>query len=384
MKLFGFNISRDSAPESPSTGKWAFSTPFLKVGKNNLSLPYINRWYTLQGIVQFGEDNLYPQILNQLYYTSPIHSQCIDFITNTIIGGGYEWDEVATPQEKVEIKTFERVNRFKKLSRLLTRDWVIHRRITVVVKRINDKTFKLIRLDPSSIRNNPGAGEYVYSSDWSRGMLETKTYKKWHEGCKLEESLYVYEDNTPGADIYPIPGYTSALNWAFLDGEISYFHKNNLQNSIFPSIVIRRPKDFSTIEEIEQFKAMITDQKGASAAGKVLVLTGNGKDDMPEFQSVSVNQNDKLFEVVATQTRENIAMAHGLNPAIIGIKTEGSLGNSQELKMAYTIFEKNVVMPMRDIVDEFLNDLIAIGGVKSNITINDFQIVDDEIVDATK
>lgn len=384
MKLFGFNITRETPVEPTSSKHWAFSTPFLKIGTNNLSLPYINRWYTLQGIVQFGEDNLYPQTLNQLYYSSPIHSQCIDFLVNTTIGGGYEWDEAATPQESVEIKTFEKANRFKKLAKLLTRDWVIHRRVCVVVEKINSKTVKLRRLDPSTIRNKPMTNEYVYSTDWSRGMLETVTYKKWYSGCKEEKSLFVYEDNTPGQDIYPIPGYTSALNWAFLDGEISYFHKNNLQNSVFPSIVIRRPKDFSSIDEIEEFKTSIAGQKGASNAGKVLVLTGNGKDDVPEFQSVSPNANDKLFEVVATQVRENIAMAHGINPSIIGIKTEGSLGNSQELKTAYTIYEKNIVMPLRETMDDILNELVEIGGVKSNITIRDFQIVDNEIVESAE
>lgn len=382
MKIFGFNITK--ATETPTSGKWAFSTPFLNIGKNNLSLPYINKYYTLQGIVQFGEDNLYPQTLNQMYYSSPIHSQCIDFLVNTVIGGGYEWEtEPTNAKDQVEIKTFERRNKWGSLTKTLTRDWIIHRRVCVVIKRAGD-TVKLKRLDPSTIRNHANLITFAYSSDWSRGMVDLKNFTNYELAKTKDESLFVIQEDTPGMDIYPIPGYTSALNWAFLDGEISYFHKNNLQNSIFPSIVIRRPKDFASIEEVEKFKAEISSKKGASEAGSVLVLTGNGKDDIPEFQSVPVNQNDKLFEVVSKQCRENIAMSHGINPTIIGIKTEGSLGNTQELKTAYTIYEKNIVMPIRESMEEILNELVEICGVKNNIVIKDFQIIDNEIEDATE
>jgi hypothetical protein len=390
MKLFGFNIG-GSKPEPiiQQTGRefshFAFSTPFINVGENNLSMPYINRYYQENNIVRFGTDNLYPQILNQLYFTSPIHGTCIEFITNSVIGGSYSWaDEKVPVAQKIEEMAFEKSNKFKKLSRLLTRDYVIHRRVAVIVTKRGNKAVKLRRLDPSSIRNNINLENFVYSSDWSRGMVNMREFRRYQEGCGHVESLYVYQDNSPGQDVYPIPQYNSILNWAYLDGETAYFHKSNIQNSVFPSIVIRRPKEFDSIDEINTFKEGIASKTGAGNAGRVLVLTGNGMDDVPTFQSVDTNANDKVFEGTMKELKESIAIAHGLNPAVMGVKTGGQLGATTEIKDSYTIYEKNVVMVLRETMEEILNDLIDIAGIPNSVIINNFQIVEGIIVDATE
>ena len=47
-------------------GYHSFSTPFSKVGGANLSLPYVNGRYQVAGYIPFGQDNLYPETLNQM------------------------------------------------------------------------------------------------------------------------------------------------------------------------------------------------------------------------------------------------------------------------------------------------------------------------------
>jgi hypothetical protein len=64
----------------------------------------------------------------------------------------------------------------------------------------------------------------------------------------------------------------------------------------------------------------------------------------------------------------------------MGIKVAGSLGNSDELQMSYSIFEKNVIMPLRDELTEIYDELLDIAGVKNSIEINDFQIIEKAIV----
>ena len=253
MKLFGFNISR-TKEEKPESNPQTFSA-FVPIGKENLSLPYIDPMYTLNGITQFGADNLYPQKLNQLYFSSPIHSACIDFTVNAIIGGGYTWNnEKAPAQEIVDRLAFEKFNHFNKLSRLLTRDWLIHKRVTVEIVRRGKDVIKFRRVDPETIRNDQWLERFMYSSDWRRGYLNAREFIKYYDGCKDISTLYTFYDSSPGVNSYPLPSYNSALNWVQLDAEQAYFHKNNIQNAIFPSLAIRRPKEFQSIAEIEQFK----------------------------------------------------------------------------------------------------------------------------------
>jgi hypothetical protein len=384
MKLFGFNIGSKSEPQEKRSNPQTFSA-FFPIGKENLSLPYIDSLYTLNGVTQFGSDNLYPQKLNQLYFTSPIHTACIDFTVNAIIGGGYAWDtENDSAENKVEKMAFEKLNNFNKLSKLLTRDWLIHKRITVEVTKRGPKTVKLRRLDPETIRNDESLSRFMFSSDWRRGYLNSKEYVKYTEGCKETVSLYVYYDESPGVSSYPLPNYNSALNWIQLDGEQAYFHKNNLQNSIFPSLAIRRPKDFQSIPEIEKFKTEISDKTGAANAGKVIVLTGNGFDDVPEIVPIPPNTNDKLFDTTSKELKENISIAHKINPAIMGIKTAGQLGATTEIQDSYVIYEKNVVKPERETIECVLNELISIAGVTDTVTINNYQIVEGQIVEVTE
>jgi hypothetical protein len=389
FNIFGLKFGRDYKPitqyiPEPNRTPFAFSTPFMKIGSGNLSLPVIDKYYTINGVVKFGDDNLYPQLLNQVYYISPMHGKLIEFITNAVIGGGYDFVMVnLNSREKVELLTFEKKHKIDKLAKLLTRDYIIHRRVTVIITRDNTgKLLRIKRIDPSTIRNFIDVDSFLYSPDWSRGINNNvKEYKRYNFNRKETETLYVYQDETPGQDIYPIPQYNSILNWAYLDGDIAFLQKSNIQNGVFPSAVIRRPKQFSSIEEINRFKVEIGSKVGAENGGRLMVLTGNGMDDTPEFIQVNTNNNDKLFSTTLRDLNREIAIGHGLDPSIAGISNGGTLGNNQQIEMLYAIFEKNIVMPIRRVMEEILNDIIDIAKIPNSIRIKEYQIIEKTIIE---
>lgn len=384
MKILGktfFEKQIKTEVVNVNDGKMSFSTPFFKIGKGDLGKPFISTWYTVSGIVQFGSDNLYPQILDQLYYTSPMHSGCLEFISRAAIGGGYEYTTPpVTGVEKVDLYTFEKKNKFKKIFRYLPIDFLIHKRVCFLIKKdVQGKFVSMTKLNPATIRNNQTIDKFVYCQDWSRrtGLIE---YNKYTPNGKDLESIYVYHAESVGQDTYPLPSYISILNDVFLDGEISFLQKANIQNSIWPSLAIRIPKLFASDEEREDFKKGIVDNSGASGGGKIIFLQGQGIENTPELVTVATNQNDKLFDSTIENVFNKICFAHGINPSIMGIKVAGSLGNAQELEMSYSIFEKNVIMPLRDELTEIYDELLDIAGVKNSIEINDFQIIEKAIV----
>jgi hypothetical protein len=367
----------------PVDNSMAFSTSFMPVGKGNLSLPRVNRWYTNQGYVLFGQDNLYPQLLNQLYFTSAIHSDAIDTIVNAVSGGGWEIGRGATitTNQLVDIKKFKFKTKMSKLVKNITRDWVIHKRVCIIVKRdLDGKIINLKRLDPSTIRHHVDGKTFLYNIDWSAGLVEFKKYKCFYAYPKEAETLLVYQEDSPGQDIYAIPAYNSILNYAALSGDIAFFMKNNIKNSVFFSGVIRRPKDFSSIDEIDKFKHQIESSKGPENGGKLLVLTGNGMDDVPEYTPLQANNNDKLFTDTIKIITDEICFAHKINPSIMGVKVQGSLGNAQELQMSYAIFEKNVVKPIREELQDLINTILQEADIQFDMTFNDYQIIDDELI----
>lgn len=358
-----------------------FSTPFGKIGEGNLSLPYV-RGYGSERYVRFGNDNLFPQIVNQMYFNSALNGSIINYKANATIGGGYEIISNDTSAiQKVKEYTFIKKNKFSKLMRQLTKDLIMHGRVCVIIDpTVKDISIK--RVGPEKVRVNISKTLYTISDDWARsvGMYEIKPY---YVGCN-EKTLFVYEiDGDAGQDIYPIPQYCSSLNDAFLDGEMSYLQKSNIINSIFPSFMIKLAKKFGSQDEINQFKDTINKAKGAPSAGRIMTFVANSPDQLPTIETIPTNNNDKIFDSTLQRVDANICRAHSIDPLLMGIRISGSLGNGNELVESYNIFEKNVVMPLREMMEEVGDELLFIADIKSSIKINNYQIVDGVITDRT-
>jgi hypothetical protein len=317
-----------------------------------------------------------------MYFQSSLNGSIINYKSNAVIGGGFEiTSNETTAVQKVKEYTFIKRNKFNKLMRQLTKDLIMHGRVCVII----DPTMKdisLRRLGPEKVRVNITKSFYTISDDWARsvGMYELPCH---YVGAK-EKTLFVYEiDGDAGQDIYPIPQYCSSLNDAFLDGEMSYLQKSNIINSIFPSFMLKLAKKFGSQDEINQFKDTINKAKGAPNAGRIMTFVANSTDQLPTIETIPTNNNDKIFDSTLQRVDANICRAHSIDPLLMGIRVSGSLGSGNELQQSYVIFEKNVVMPLREMMEEVGDELLFIAGVNSTIKINNYQIIGDEIVDKT-
>lgn len=374
----------NSKPKGPEVveGYQSFSTPFLPVGRGNLTLPYVNGRYVQESWVRFGEGNLYPELLNQIYYSSPLHGAIVDFKTNAVIGGGFNLTtDKLTPQEKVEMFSFEKKANLKHTVKAVTKQLIIHNR--VYFKLYFGEKRKLIKIEnvsPEKVRISPCRKKYYLSDDWST-RIDTEVIKPYHITCTDEVQLYCYEIKSVGQDYYPLPTYTSALNFAFLSGELSYFAKSNIQNSIFPSFAMMFPKRPQSEEEKHMIKDTIDRLKGAQNAGKAVAFFANSQDQLPKIESLPTNSNDKMFQEASGLNTEQICFAHTIDPILMGVRTTGALGSGSDIKQAYVIFEKNVVMELRQQIETIFNEILTIARIPADFTINNFQIIGDTIVE---
>jgi capsid portal protein len=195
------------------------------------------------------------------------------------------------------------------------------------------------------------------------------------------EQLFIYELPCIGQDFYPLPQYSSALNFAFLSGELSYLAKSNIQNAVFPSFAMMFPKRPQSEEEKSMIRRTIDKLKGAENAGKAVAFFANAPEQLPKIESLPTNANDKLFQEASSLNTEQICFAHTIDPILMGVRTTGSLGSGSDIKQAYVIFEKNVVKPLREIVEDIFNELLHIAKVKGELRINNFQIINETIVE---
>jgi hypothetical protein len=378
-----FRAQKPAEMEVISPNYEAFSTPFLKVGGANLSLPYVNGRYTTAGWIPFGQDNMYPELLNQMVFSSPLHGAIVDYKTNAVIGGGFDIKvDGAIAKDLLDLYTFEKKVNIKKIARAVTEQLVVHNR--VYFRLVFDEKMKLKRVhnvSPEKVRRGRQPNQYFICEDWS-ARINVQEIKKHHPTCTDTEQLFVYEVETLGQDWYPLPKYSSALNFAFLSGDLSFFAKSNIQNSIFPSFAIMFPKRPQSEEEKNVLRNTIDKLKGAQNAGKTAAFFANSQDQLPKIESIPTNSNDKLFQEASALNTEQICFAHTIDPILMGVRTTGSLGSGSDIKQAYIIFEKNVVMPLREQVQDIFNEILHIAKLGfADFTINNFQIINETIVE---
>jgi hypothetical protein len=363
-------------------GYQSFSTPFLKVGGANLTLPYVNGRNQTNGYIPFGQDNLYPELLNQIFYSSPLHGSIVGYKVNAAVGGGFNIvADRLTPQDRLELYTLERKLNIKKVVPAVTQQLILHNR--VYFKLCFDEKMKLtkiVNLSPEKLRVNLDRKRYYICDDWA-SRIGVQEIKRYTPTCRDYEQLFVYEVECIGQDFYPLPQYTSALNFAFLSGELSYFAKSNIQNSVFPSFAMMFPKRPQSEEEKNMIRNTIDRLKGAANAGKAVAFFANSAEQLPKIESLPTNGNDKLFQEASQLNTEQICFSHTIDPILMGIRTTGSLGNGSDIKQAYIIFEKNVVMPLRDMVADIFNELLFIAKIDADFTINNYQIINEAIVE---
>ena len=388
MGLFGWGSKTEmSAEDKAGTGEiYSMSTPFMKIQGGNLALPIIDK--TTQragGAIYFGSDNLFPQRLDQLYYTSPLHGAIIDFKKNATIGGGYE----LTPKNK-ELDTLTAINVFKNvvkfdalLDKLCLADELHYRAYLLIKFQKTEKGFLKPEsaewIEPSKVRVNASKNLVFICEDWARSQ-HVRQRRVYNPNNKDLEQVFVYEVETPGQDFYPVPRYSSANNWIFLDGEESYLQKTNIIESIFPSFALFFPKKPTNDKEIEAVKSSVNKAKGAQNAGRIFTFFAGKKDEMPELKEIPKNNNDNLFENTSQRIDVKICQAHTIDPILMGIRITGSLGNGSDIKQSYVIFEKNDITPRRRRIEIFIGNLMRLFGVPAEFSINNYQIISETIV----
>lgn len=382
MKFLGFKIGKDKGLEVKE-GYQSFSSPFMNVGEGNLSLPYVNARQQVNGYIRFGSDNLYPQLINQLYYTSPLHSAIVDFKVNATIGGGYELkvDSNASAMDKVDVYSFEKRIKLERVLEALTKDDVLHNRVYFRLRfnEIGD-LIKLEHIGAEKVRKDKFGNCYFVCYDWS-SQIDIETLYPYDARKFQKECIYVYEKQCVGQDVYPLPSYTSAFNWAFLDGEMSYLQKSNILNSIFPSFAILFPKKPQSEEEKNAIKKTVEQGKGARNGGKTLAFFANAKDQLPEIQAIPTNSNDNLFQTTTESIDSKICQAHTIDPILIGIRVSGKLGSGSDIKQSYIIFEKNVIIPQKNRIEKIVNELFKIGKIKAEFSLKSYAIINDVITE---
>ena len=327
------------------------------------------------GFVNYGDDNLFPQYLIDLYKSSATHNALCTSIAYMIFGDGVQAD---TLEARLKIEEWGLQDEVRKacLDLKIQGGFALE-----VVYSIDRSTIAKVRHCPfenirsAEVDDKEKVNFYYYSKDWSDNSCEPEVVRCFDPSDAVDypvQILYV-KPFSPGSYYYPKPDYIGSIDYIELDKEIGKYHINNIKNGLAPSFTIHFKNGVPAQEERLRIRNDIERQlAGATNAGKFIVTYSDSPDRKPDFEPFPLSDADKQYQFLSTEVSDKIMVGHRVvSSAMFGVKTAGQLGNTQELEIASELFDRQVIKPYQRIVKSALESIFVAAGTPTVVSVEE-------------
>ena len=351
--------------------------------------------------VNFGENNLYPNYLLELFLGSAINGALIKSIGAMIYGEGIaatNVDENTDTKESYLRLTELLHNSDDDVLKDLAMDLKLFGGcyVNVIWSRDRSKIAKIKHVPAQFIRSGKmidGEVEtYYYSADWAKSKkaeYKPRPYRAFSTEDRTQASqILMIRDKNPALHYGFVPDYIASTDYIQLDLEIAQFHLSNISNGMFPSMAINFANGIPTDEERRIIERQI-NQKFASSgnAGKILITFNDGKETAPEIVPIDSNGASEKYQFLSTEVVNKILSGHRVtSPILFGIRSEGGgLGNNaDELRDAYSLFNNTVIIPFQNILLQGLNKIFKVNDINLDLYFKTLKPADFIDLEVTK
>ena len=358
--------------------------------KDNISVIHLAE-YNLPNIsetnnkdyIQFGDDNLYPQYLLELYNGSSINNAIIKGVSAMIYGEGLD----ATDRQESDAKkeSWLSLNTLlhsspKDTLKCLAFDLKLFGMcyVNTIWNRPRTKIVEIRHIPAQYIRSGKAdaygkVNEYYYSADWENTRKHKPRYYKAFDIKDRTNASQVLciKDYSPGSYYYATPDYQGSTSYIQLDMEIAQFHLSNIKSGMFPSMAINMANGIPTIEERRTIERQINSKfAGSGNAGRILLTFNDGKDTAPEIVPINANDNSDSYQFLSTETTRKVLTGHRItSPLLFGVKGDGSGfgNNADELRDSYSLFNNTVIKPFQNTLLEGLEPLFRVNNINLDL-----------------
>ena len=321
---------------------------------------------TKSDIVKWGKNNLFPNFLNNIFYSSAYQSGIIRGKVNYIVGSGYQ----AQGEERLNFGDYS----LQDILDAVCLDIELYGGFALRCKRNLSGENIWEHIDFDMLRLDKHGRGWWYSEDWSQGR-QSEEHTKLRlipnydpDNEKQFDAIYVaYSEKTKNKQTrtskqnqvheYPQPQYIGALKSLMTDIEIQSFHLYNIINGMKVSGALNfpngEPPNKSAFEEA--VRDAITPSENS---GGVMITYSDGEDRKVSWVPFTGDDLDKRYLILEKSVIQNIMSAHSVtSPMLFGIRVEGQLGGSTEMEDSFNIFVRTYVRNRQKFIEEHLNYL---------------------------
>jgi predicted transcriptional regulator len=316
-------------------------------------------------IYNFGDDNLYPELLVELFSKSPKHNAIVSSKASYVAGVGtavIAEDTANIAKAEAKLKSINTYESFEEVKQKIAYDLELFNgfAIEVIWNRAKTAIAELYHLPFKNVR--VGLDDcYYYCEDWSSRKEEVIHYNSFNETTRESKQLFYYKMYRPGQGIYPLPDYVGALKYIEIDTEISNWHLNSIKNGFSAQTLIQMFKGVPTPEEARKAKRRFKESyQGTDNAGGLILMYNEQNERESIVSNLQPSDFDKQFDILNKTVQQEIFVGHKVNsPMLFGVRVESQLGGRSELIEAYEMFQQAYVEPRQHKMDEQLTYLFT-------------------------
>ena len=215
--------------------------------------------------------------------------------------------------------------------------------------------------------DNPKIQNYYYCVDWNDYKAQKYKKKIPAFGTSTEKMELLYIKNyTPGKYYYSLPDWMSALQFSYVEAELSNLHINNIENGFLPLVMVNMNNGVPAPEERQTIEDLIESKfTGTRNAGRFMISFNDDAERKPTIETISTDNLHEKYKYVAEYAQDRILVGHRItSPLLFGIRTEanGFSSQSEEMKTAFSILQTMTINPFQNLVINFLTTALSEGG----------------------
>ena len=335
---------------------------FIRINLAESKLP-IFKENKAKGFMTYGEDNLYPMGIIELFNKSPKHSAIVTQKASYIAGDkteiiGQNTEDIAKANDYLSsINAYED---FESLKQKIAQDLELFDgfALEIIWNKAKTSIAEIYHLPFQNVRIGL-EGDYVYCEDWSNRRAEHYRYPCWNPTTRENKQVYYFKMYRAGQEMYPLPSYVGALKYIEIDTEIANFHLNSIKSGFSAQTLVQLFKGIPNAQEarntIKRFKDNFT---GTDNAGSVIIQFNDPNETPSRVDNLAPSDFDKLFMQLNDTVQQEIFSGHRVtSPMLFGIRVEGQLGGRSELIESYESFQTSYVEPRQSQLDSAFSSI---------------------------
>lgn len=344
--------------------------------QGELKLPKMHEVKASGGYLTWGDDNMYPQYLDNLFLNSALHNAIVLQKTDWIAGNG-----LYSPSDNIELTAWiKKCNRkgdsLNDIFKKCVFDYELFGGFALQIVYTNGSSIikpqiaEIYHVDIKKLRYNREADKIKYAKHWGEWRAKVIEYDLYDDSNPIGTQILYY--NGPiTREWYPVPTYIGSVTGIETDIEIANYQLSIVKTGFFPSISI----DFKNGEPTEEEKSFMERRLkelwgGSGNAGKMLLTFSDADNPGPEITPIAQPDLDSRFLQSADYVQSRIMIGHKIPPVLVGVQVAGKLGLGNEYNEAFQKFQNTYIQPAQTKLLDIFNRLCAI-----NISVSDLQII---------